>query len=643
MALLLLAFVACFSAVWDPWVSLCQRTLSRLALFLRYWGVNYLQTMVDVHSPWLAFLCFVGMGFAFKHLVKHARKYQVSAAAYLRARRALGDALPLAPTLISASDVRIVPSDGENGICLELRVDGHAVRVSLTPDQAVAAVASSIPQNQSRGKEMAIPGKTPRPVEKMPPGIVSLRVGASVFGMGCRVSFNHKTYLMTATHVIDNAKGFNLLIESNGKCLPLDDNIRVAFRSKAADFDMVLLDVPSPMWSVLAVKALEIGAVNTFVARSACVYGYSKLGKPQVDYGDAVACKERLFTLKHMCYTQPSYSGSPLLSSGKVIGVHTGATPSGAAANVATSLALLLAFQRKETPYAEGAWSELSQDEYDRIEQQNEHAKELEAQYDIEYQFDEDDTASTTHLRSRGNEYTRDDVSLAARGVTAWADYDEDNDEDIPEPLWKESASEQERMSTPRASVAPVVNVAPALPAPLVVSRVAPILNLSPAQLLQLVPPAPRAKPLPPTPSRSKESGYVRLADLASLPDNLSREARMRPMVEALKEPAPPRPPPPPKPSKKALAELALLVPPSALKRAIKENEEHLNLQGPASEVGGSQTSKSSVTSVIIFGSTTAPLVRALALGSPSSVNAPAASQEAAGKRKRHRRPKPKN
>lgn len=630
---------------WNRYAATCDYLLASAAVWLAHHGIRFVLDYAAYLRVWFAVASFGGLLFVLFTLAKHVRRLYGEGRAYLRARSFTGIALPLAPLLVEASDVRIVPSDGENGICLEVAVDGMPVRVALNPIQAVALLATSLPQNQSRGKEMAIPGKVPLTVAKLPNGVVSLRVGAQVVGMGFRMSFNRSTYLVTATHVLDNARAYELLIESGGKTHPLERGWKVALRSRPSQLDISFVSVPGAVWSVLGVKSLELGAVSSQVVQAVKVYGFSKLGRPQMDFGSAVALKTQLFSLTHTAWTQPSYSGSPLLSDGRVIAVHTGAVPSGPAGNKATSLACLLTFLRKETEWKGDAWSEVASDEFDKIAQQNARADEMEALVELEHQFDDEEAAITTRMRSRGFEYSRDDVALVARGIRRWAD--EDEDETIPDPdkTWEEfrDLDEQSHVNTTRKRgpvVEPIETVvadphrAPKTPKLMDMSEmILPTLTNVEATRVVPLPPAPlkRAVPLkalPLIPVRARESALVKpQCDRVS---NLRRKScqEMLPCVRPDVRKA--LPPPPTKRS--PIIEL------------IERGKESLNSIGPGSEATGPQISNSSETSEIMFGSMkSCHLVPPAGSDLKKLDTAVEGSQEAVAKRKRRQRNNRKN
>jgi len=638
-AIVLLAsvFWGALTSLWSGYTGYCDALLARIAIWAAFHGIRFVLNFSDRLRPWFAASCFVGVMGVLYYLAKHVRRLYGEARAYLRARRLAGTALPLAPLFVEARDVRIVANDGENGLCLEIRVDGTPVRVALDPIQSVALLATSIPQNQSRGKEMAIPGKIPQSVPKLPDGLVSLRVGTQIVGMGFRMSFNRSTYLVTATHVLDNARAYDLLMVGNGQTHPVERSWKVALQSKASQLDITMLCVPQAVWSVLQVKALTLGAVSSQVVRAVKVYGYSKLGKPQYDFGDAVANKNSLFSLTHTSWTQPSYSGSPLIADGKVLAVHTGASPSGPASNKATSLACLLTFLRKETPWKGDAWSEISQEEM--IAMQNERASEME-ELIMQHQFDDEESAVETRLTARGFEYSRDDIRLEARGIRRWAD--EDIDETIPDPdkVWEEfrtpDMDEQSHVNTTRKR-GPLME---------------PIRGDSDSEeseeaaryLARLKKEDPYRAPKTP---RQEDKSELILPSLTNV-----QATRVTPLPPPALSSAPlvvqesveikrqaPRKPLPPVPVRGC--ESAMILPPPPVFKTEEEylrGKESLKLGGPVSEASGPQISKSSAILATISGSTKVnPLVPAAASDSKGSASVAAGSPVGGAKSRRRR------
>jgi len=597
---------------WVFYEGLADRVLASVALWLAYrgsmWLVHWCATLRPFFAAGSLFLV-VGLLLVLENRARKLLSYYRS---YRQAVRDSGKALPLAPQQLSPRSVRIVSTDDQSGLALEVVVNGAPVRVSLSPTNAVALISTSLPQNQSRGKEMAIPGKVPTAISKLPAGLVSLRVGNVVVGMGCRISFISKTYLLTAAHVLKESRKYVVLLEADGKTHPLKEDWPLALWARSDQLDLAMVEVPPAVWSVLGVKALTIGAVSTHTVRAAKVYGFSQTGTPQFDFGDVVADKRQLFQLTHTAWTQKSYSGTPLIVDGKVIGVHTGAVEVGPPANKATSLACLLLYVRKETPHAEGNWSELSEDEYERIREQNERADELERQVEVYTNFEE--SAYETRLKSIGTEYSREDMALLMKGKRAWADYEED--EDLPESdTWKEFLPPRPATRVDTLRKEPIVpEVSVPLPAP---KPLRPPLSVDRHLGATM-----RAKPLDPPP-------------LSSLPTPVSMVPLAAPkqLMKPIAPVAPMKPIPP-----------VRTVGPKPPPRGKESQELSLKANGPVSEVTGSQPLKSSETSVIMFGSISIPLSGLeQAFPSAQSESAPAGSQVEAVKRKRSRHRKPKN
>lgn len=241
---------------------------------------------------------------------------------------------------------------------------------------------------------------------------------------------------------------------------PIDREWKIKTFSPAESLDFVLLAVPAGVWSVLGVKALVLGNLSHAKVRGVSLYGLSATKEPQVSYGTASATPSRLFRLNHDCWSAKGYSGSPLIADGKVIGIHTGAKPTGPALNEATSFAVLKDFMRtKESEQKSETWSVVQDDEFDNRYDE----------FEEDYIFDHADSGSHDYdYRSKGYSYSRRPAKVStAEEARAWNEtggkwgdfmvkLDELDESDLgPEPEWETAGvSTSANQTTPAPSAA---------------------------------------------------------------------------------------------------------------------------------------------------------------------------------------------
>lgn len=324
--------------------------------------------------------------------------------------------------------------------------------------------------------------------------MVTLWVGTELLGVGFRLSFNAKTYLVTAAHVLNEAKQYDLHIRVGNRTFPVDREWKLKLFSSQESLDFAFLEVPDGVWAVLGVKALVLGNLSLAKVRGVSLYGFSATRDPQVSYGTASATPSRLFRIHHDCWSAKGYSGSPLIADGKVIGIHTGAKPTGPALNEATSFAVLKDYMRsKESEQKSETWSENQDDEFDR-------------RYN---EFDEDIVLDAhgpkvvnNEYKSRGYSYSRRPIQVTEAEEARlwdetggrWGDYmvaiDELDESDLgPEPKWESSnvstSANQTKEPQSAANNTSVVSEEPAKALATAPRKPLPPIPLKPAALFQ--------------------------------------------------------------------------------------------------------------------------------------------------------------
>lgn len=212
------------------------------------------------------------------------------------------------------------------------------------------------------GKEAAIPRGPVSRVDKAPNYLVSLTNGSRVVGMGSRVSYHGQTYLLTAGHVwFGNADV--LYVVAAGKQTPVTvaDYPPVKGCSDM-EVDAVLIKLPDALWAKMGVSAAKLMPLQR--RTTVKCFGGSNPNDLMCSVGMAYK-GEFVHQILHEATTVSGWSGSPLVSNGNIVGVHTGVQNFGTQ-NKGCNICLLLDL-KTETDFSEGSLSHVSeQDMADR-------------------------------------------------------------------------------------------------------------------------------------------------------------------------------------------------------------------------------------------------------------------------------------
>jgi hypothetical protein len=85
--------------------------------------------------------------------------------------------------------------------------------------------------------------------------------------------------------------------------------------------DLALIKVDDTVWSVLGVKTAHVG--QAYHAAGVRIHGHDHAGASVSTYTPRLSKEDGPFALGYKASTEAGWSGAPLLSSGKVVGIHT--------------------------------------------------------------------------------------------------------------------------------------------------------------------------------------------------------------------------------------------------------------------------------------------------------------------------------
>jgi hypothetical protein len=207
-------------------------------------------------------------------------------------------------------------------------------------------------------KEMSLASSRFEPLKQLPAGVVQLTIGDQVVGMGSRIQVGNKTYLATANHLRSRIVGEQTYMCSLEKRWKIQE---VSFWSNA-ELDVLLIEIPSQVWSVMGVKALQVG-----IATPGTPVRLHGTANEQLAFSvGAILKTDNLLLLKHTASTLHGWSGTPLLAAGKVVAIHTGSDASTQNRNECTGIGQivrLLAEANLESPTASVGGKEIQIDE----------------------------------------------------------------------------------------------------------------------------------------------------------------------------------------------------------------------------------------------------------------------------------------
>lgn len=199
--------------------------------------------------------------------------------------------------------------------------------VKYTHDKHPLQLPSTFLLQHQAIKEMAMPTSAFIPTDKRyvtTDGVMSVRSGNIVIGMASCIGYS--TYgpcLVTAAHVWSELwKSGDAYLEHNDKTYPVNFKWKVLLDSSPHDLDIVVIAVPHPVFAALGVKKLKTGSLKT---ASRCVtFGFDDGHYFGTSTGRIEHKPREAFRCRHYASTTFGFSGSPLIVSGEVVGIHTG-------------------------------------------------------------------------------------------------------------------------------------------------------------------------------------------------------------------------------------------------------------------------------------------------------------------------------
>lgn len=255
------------------------------------------------------------------------------------------------------ADVVGIHLDPAKGLIMDVLDDGRIIKTLVNPNYWQYLPSSAL--SRKDGLESAVLGSILTNVKPdgEPASLVAISNGTTVVGMGSRVKFLGKTYLLTANHVW-NGNAEKLYLAKGGIQTEVSLLAPIRFGCLDPKVDFVMIDVPEKIWARLGVKSapLSIMAKQSMIT----VYGGHDTLKLTCSSGRANK-GEYSHEIIHTCTTASGWSGSPLYYKGAVVGIHCGSKQFGES-NRGVNVGVLLS-NGLETVYSEITNTLIDQDE----------------------------------------------------------------------------------------------------------------------------------------------------------------------------------------------------------------------------------------------------------------------------------------
>lgn len=239
------------------------------------------------------------------------------------------------PTTVYAEVLR-VRLDPVQGIVMDVLDQQRTIHVLVNPQYWHLLPSSTISRKDGLESAVLRSRVTAVAPDAEPASLITITNGEDIIGMGSRVVYHGRSYLLTANHVWNGSSPRIFLAKGKEQCeVSIHCNIARGSFDLAVDF--VLVEIPDNIWSRLRVKSANFvplkcksvvtcfgGSPTKLVCSSGCAY--------KGDYSQDII---------HTCSTTENWSGTPLYCKGSVVGVHCGQHAPGVSNRAVNAGALL--------------------------------------------------------------------------------------------------------------------------------------------------------------------------------------------------------------------------------------------------------------------------------------------------------------
>lgn len=255
------------------------------------------------------------------------------------------------------AQVLSVHLDPQKGLVMSILDGSRVISALVNPEYWHLLPSSALSKRD--GLESAVLGSMVTNVKSgsEPSSLVALSNGKSVVGMGSRVKYSGRTYLLTAHHVWNGASE-KMFLAKGGLQVEVSSEAPIRFGCVDVKVDFVLVEIPDRIWARLEVKAAPLSIMDK--QSIVTIYGGNDTQKLVCSSGRA---NKGLYShdIVHSCTSTNGWSGTPLYYKGAVVGIHCGTKELGVS-NRGVNVGLLLA-TGLETVFSEITNTQIDEEE----------------------------------------------------------------------------------------------------------------------------------------------------------------------------------------------------------------------------------------------------------------------------------------
>lgn len=218
------------------------------------------------------------------------------------------------------ADVIAVRLDPAKGIVMDVLSGSSVIPVLVNPEYWNLLPSAALSRRD--GLEAAVLGSVVTNVKtgSEPASLVAISNGSEIVGMGSRVTYLGRSYLLTANHVWNGNFEKRYLAKGDLQA-EVPSSATISYGCLDPRVDFALVAIPENIWSRLQVKSspLSIMAKQSLVT----IYG-GKDTKHLLCSSGRANKGEYSHDIVHGCTSTNGWSGTPLYHKGAVVGIHCG-------------------------------------------------------------------------------------------------------------------------------------------------------------------------------------------------------------------------------------------------------------------------------------------------------------------------------
>lgn len=218
------------------------------------------------------------------------------------------------------ADVIAVRLDPAKGLVMDVLSGSDVIPVLVNPQYW--NLLPSVALSRCDGLEAAVLGSVVTNVKpgSEPASLVAISNGTEIVGMGSRVTYLGRSYLLTANHVWNGNFEKRFLAKGDLQA-EIPSNAPISYGCLDPRVDFALVAIPENIWSRLQVKSSPL----SMMAKQSMVTIYGGKDTKHLLCSSGRANKgEYSHDIVHGCTSTNGWSGTPLYFKGAVVGIHCG-------------------------------------------------------------------------------------------------------------------------------------------------------------------------------------------------------------------------------------------------------------------------------------------------------------------------------